>query len=227
MAQRARFMTISVAGLLLACGSRDTSSDNTATTTPGLQSQTTAAGARAGSEAISGPIAVVEDSALRGAKLEVTGGKALVHLPPDMLRVLSDSLPNFSPYPSSAYDSAVWASEMERDSTAIVPSVVVRDFDGDGMADVAMTGLSHDTTAAVIVLTNGPGNSGRRLLYILRPQSAFGSAKTEILLRGVDKQEMAKQYKIHVDAVEEEYIGKGSVIFYVERGLLRQIETGD
>ena len=174
---------------------------------------------------ISGP-RIVSDSLVARPGVQITRGEFVVQLPPAMSRLLFDSLTGFSPFPTSAYDSTVWASEQERDTTAILPSVVLGDFDGDGHSDVAMVGASHDSAAAVII-TGASGHGGPHLLFMSRPHPADRFGKTDVLLRAMNKQVMRDQYKVGADGVEEEYIGKGATIFYVENGTLRQIQTGD
>jgi hypothetical protein len=213
-----------IAAVSFGCDSSERAKSDTGTTAMNQPSPT---GVATNAGSVTGPIEMVRDPAIHGAKLEITSGKAFVHISPDLQRILSDTLPDFVPYPISAYDSAVWASEIERDSTAVVPSVAIADFDGDGQSDVAMVGLARDSVAEVFVLTNANGNTGPRLVFMNRPQPANGSDKTDILLRRLDKETMADQFHVHVVGVQEDYIGKGSVIFYIERGVLQQIQTGD
>lgn len=174
---------------------------------------------------MSGP-RIVSDSLVAQPGVQIRRGEFVVQMPPAMSRLLFDSLTGFSPFPTSAYDSAVWASEQERDTTAILPSVVVGDFDGDGRSDVAMVGASHDSAAAIII-TGGSSHVAPHLLFMSRLHPADKSGKTDVLLRTMNKEVMRDQYKVGADGVEEEYIGKGATIFYVENGALRQIQPGD
>ncbi len=209
---------------LVGCSTPDNTRQETATKE--LTTSSTAAAPVPSVNSASGPIGVLADPSARGAKLEVVAGKAIVRLPPGMLQLLSDSLPGFAPFPISSYDPMVWASEVERDSSAVLPSVVIADFDGDGQADVAMVGLSHDSTAEIMLVTDATGKTGTHLLFMNRPRSAIGSAKADVLLRKVHQEVMSQQFKVRKAAVEEVDIGKGSVVFYVDGGVLRQIQTG-
>jgi hypothetical protein len=216
--------TFAIAVISFGCNSGESAKSDSATAAMNQPSPT---GVETNAGSVTGAIAMVKDPAIRGAKIEIKTGKAFVHISPNLERMLSDTLPGFVPFPISAYDSTVWASEVERDSTAVLPSVVIDDFDGDGQPDVAMVGVSRDSAAEVLLLTNANSRTGPRLLFMSRPQAANGSNKTEILLRRIAKETMADQYKVRVAGVEEEYIGKGAVVFYIERGALQQVQTGD
>ena len=208
----------------LGCNSRGAPAENTGVKTSSAKA---VIDSLTGPQLATGPIALLADSTLRGAKLEIRAGKATVRLSPAMFRTLSDSLPQFVLYPTSAYDSAVWASELDRDSTAILPSVVTGDFDADGQTDVALNGLSHGNTAEIILLSDIAAASRPTLLFMNRPRPAGAPYKTDVLLRVIDKQVMWDQFHVNVAGVQEEFIGKGSVIFYIDRGALREIQTGD
>ncbi len=115
----------------------------------------------------------------------------------------------------------------KRDPTATLPSVVVGDFDGDGQSDVAMIGISRDSIAGVMLLTNASDARGPMLLFMNRPRPSGSSRKSYVVLRIADKEMLFKELKLHRDAVEEESVGQGAVVFYVERGVLRQLQTSD
>ena len=174
-----------------------------------------------------GPVRIVADSNAAGVRLEVTSGQPVLHVPMGAFKTLSDSLPGFAPFPVSAYDSTVWTTEAERDSARVSPSVVVGDFDGDARADVAMVGISRDTTAEVILLSNPANRGGSNLLFMNPRRSGTGSAKAGVLLRAVGANEMASRFRVQRDGVEVVDVGKGSVVFYWDNAVLKQIQTGD
>jgi hypothetical protein len=136
-------------------------------------------------------------------------------------------VPGFAPYASAAYDSETIAAVIERDSSSILPSIVIGDFDGDGQSDVAMIGISRDSVADVMLLTNATRAGAPKLLFMNRPRSSGGSSKSDVVLRIADKQLMVKKLKLSKDAVEEVDLGRGGVVFYVDRGVLRQLQTSD
>lgn len=175
----------------------------------------------------SGPVIIVADSNSSGARLEVRSGHAVLHLPAVAFKTLADSLPGFAPFPVSAYDSAVWITEVERDSTAVLPSVILDDFDGDKRVDVAMVGVSRDTTAEIMLLSNRTNTATSDLLFMNPRRSGNLSEKTDVLLRAIRADEMASRFRVQRGGVEAVDVGKGSVIFYWDNGILKQIQTGD
>lgn len=173
------------------------------------------------------PVTIVADSNASGAQLEVRLGHAVLHLPATAYKTLSDSLPGFAPFPVSSYDSAVWASEVDRDSSAVAPSIVLGDFDGDKRADVAMVGVSRDTAVEIILLSKTTDAGGSNLLPINPRRAGVSSAKADVLLRRISADVMANQFQVSKDAVEVVDIGKGSEIFYWDNGRLKQIQSSD
>ena len=173
-----------------------------------------------------GPVIVRSDSSGRGTRIEVKSDTLIVQLPKKIAELLFDSLPAFTPFSRQAYDSSTVALA-ERDSTIRVPSVVVGDFDGDGLSDVAMIGISRDSEAEVMLLTNQNGGGGPRLLFMTPLRPTDHSGKSEIILRPADQRLIPKEPNVRRDGVEEVWVGKGAVVFYVDRGVLRQIQTGD
>jgi hypothetical protein len=144
-----------------------------------------------------------------------------------MFRILSDTLPGFAPFPISSYDSVIWASEIQRDSSSVLPSVAVADFDGDGQSDVAMFGLSHDSTAQIMLVSNASHGIGPRLIFLVPARWPIGSDKPDVLLRSIHQGSTVEGFKLRKEAVEKVDIGKGAVIYFLENGVLTQIPIGD
>jgi len=211
---------------LLGCGSGDAHRQQTARQDSAITSTVTVPPS-AVSLPPTGPVSVVADSSTRSARFEVESGNAIVHLPLRMAELLSDSLPGFAPYSTAAYDSETIKWAARRDSAPTVPSVAIGDFDGDGLPDVALIGISRDSVAAVMILTNSTNTRGPFLFFINRPRPTVASRKSDVILRIADKQLVSKELNLHRDAVEEVAVGRGAVVFYVDGGVLRQLQTGD
>jgi hypothetical protein len=226
MTKSVRLTLLLLASSLIGCGSGDARQQQTPRQDTALRSTPTDSPA-AISQRPAGPVSVVADSSARSARLEDKLGNAIVYLPARMARLLSGSLPGFAPYSTSAYDPEIINLVAKRDSTASLPSVVVGDFDGDGQSDVAMIGISRDSMAVVMLLTNASGARGPMLLFMNRPRPSGGSGKSGVVLRIADRQLISKELNPHREAVEEEAVGQGAVVFYVDRGVLRQLQTSD
>jgi hypothetical protein len=226
MTENVRLTLLLLASSLIGCGSGDagrqqTASQDTAFRATPIDSPSSTL------QHPAGPVSVVADSSAHSARFEDKSGNAIVYLPTRMARLLSDSLPGFAPYSTAAYDSVIINLVAERDSTATLPSVVVGDFDGDGQSDVAMIGISRDSIAGVMLLTNAKDARGPMLLFMDRPRPSGSSRKSYVVLRIADKELIFKELKLHRDAVEEEAAGQGAIVFYVDRGVLRQLQTSD
>jgi hypothetical protein len=226
MTESFRLTLLLLASSLIGCGSGDARRQQTARQDTALRSTPTDSPS-AISQRPTGPVSVVVDSSAHGARLEDKSGTAIVYIPARMARLLSDSLPGFAPYSTASYDPEIVNSVAERDSATTLPSVVVGDFDGDGHSDVAMIGISRDSIAGVMLLTNASDPRGPMLLFMNRPRPSGSSRKSYVVLRIADKEMLLKELKLHRDAVEEESVGQGAVVFYVDRGVLRQLQTSD
>ena len=109
-----------------------------------------------------GPLIVVDSSA-REPSVELRGTEYILSLPSGMARVLYDSLPRFTPLLQSTYPGDIVRN---RNSPL---SVVVGDFNGDSVRDVAMIGDSDNTPAFIFLLAKSDSIAEPRVVSILRP----------------------------------------------------------
>jgi len=179
-----------------------------------------------------GPRLVV-DSAVIAARLDIIGNEYVLRISPSMARALQDSLPDFRPIPRSEFHKSVLSWVATDDSVSRPLSVVIGDFDGDGQRDAAMMGVSRDTSATVMVLARSDSTSGSQLLYIHRPLRSVRTWPAETFLRFVRrgpltvKGEMTVVIPLRADALEVVGYEKGSVLYYLDGGVLRKIITSD
>ena len=171
------------------------------------------------------------DSAMTEARLELVADEYILRISPSMALALQDSLPDFKPVPRSDFHKSVLSWVATQDSLAHPLSVVVGDFDGDGRRDAAMMGTSRDTSATVMVLAGSDRNS--RLLYIHRPLRSVRTWPAETYLRFVRRGplkvvgEMTIVIPLRGDAVEVVGFEKGSVLYYLDGSMLREVITSD
>ena len=113
------------------------------------------------------------------------------------------------------------------------PFAVIGDFNGDGRTDVVLQGHGHQSDLTVCVLSHG---RGYRVLQI-------GSGDMPIAYGDVDfglttclklvkphtlKSEFEQRpLRLSTDAVDMEYWGKASVVYYFRRGRFHMYQTGD
>jgi hypothetical protein len=174
------------------------------------------------------------DSAVAEARLEIIANEYVLRISPSMARALEDSLPDFKPIPRSEFHKSVLSWVAEHDSLARPLSVVIGDFDGDGRRDVAMMGVSRDTSATVMVFARSDSVHGNQILYIHRPLRSVRTWPAETFLRLVRRGPLTVEGEdkpfvipLRADAVEVVGYEKGSVLYYLEGGVLRQIITSD
>ena len=173
------------------------------------------------------------DSAMSEARLEVSGGEYILRISPSMARALQDSLPDFRPIPRSDFHKSVLSYVATQDSLARPLSVVVGDFDGNGRQDAAMMGTSRDTSATVMVLAGSDRNSSSYLRYIHRPLQSVRTWPAETYLRFVRRGplkvvgEMTIVIPLRGEAVEVVGFEKGSVLYYLDGSVLREVITSD
>lgn len=111
---------------------------------------------------LSGP-SIVVDSTAKQARLERGSGQLIVHLSSQMAAAMYDSLPAFTPLPQSTYGIP---RPGETDSAY---SVVVGDFDGDSLEDVAILGTSRNSPVLFMLLAKAD-SAGRRI-FLIEPAS--------------------------------------------------------
>jgi hypothetical protein len=175
---------------------------------------------------------LVVDSALNDARLDIVGNEYVLRISPSMARVLQDSLPEFTPVPRSEFHKSVLSWVATSDSISRPLSIVVGDFDDDGRQDAAMMGVSRDTSATVMVLARSDGTPSQ-IFYIHRPLRSVRTWPAETFLRLVRRGplkvegEMPIVISLRGDAVEVVGFEKGSVLYYLDGGLLHEIITSD
>lgn len=178
-----------------------------------------------------GPRLVV-DSAMRDARLDIVGNEYVLRISRAMAQTLQDSLPDFRPVPRSEFHKSVVSWVGTSDTLSRPLSVVVGDFDADGQQDVAMMGVSRDTSATVMILARSDG-TGSRILYIHRPLRSVRTWPAETYLRFVRRGplkvegEMTIVIPLRGDAVEVVGFEKGSVLYYLDGGVLHEVITSD
>ena len=174
-----------------------------------------------------GDVRVVGDSSARGPRIDSTATGLLVRLPAAMARLLFDSLPAFSPLSNSGYDSGTVAWAVGIDPATQLLSAVLGDFDADGSKDIAMHGNFGDSTASVMILSNSSTAGLPRLLFFGSRPSRSHKTDYEVLLRRPDPSLILEAYGLSRDAVESVHIGKGAVVYFIDKGLLRGFDTAD
>jgi hypothetical protein len=178
-----------------------------------------------------GPRLVV-DTAVTDARLDITGNEYVLRISLAMAQALQDSLPEFRPVPRSEFHKSVLSWVATSDTLSRPLSVVVGDFDADGQQDAAMMGVSGDTSATVMVLARS-GGTGSRILYIHRPLRSVRTWPAETYLRFVRRGplkvegEMTILIPLRGDAVEVVGFEKGSVLYYLDGGVLHEVITSD
>jgi hypothetical protein len=176
---------------------------------------------------------LVSDSSVSDARLDVIANEYVLRISLSMARVLQDSLPDFAPTPRKEFDKSVLSWVAGDDSLARPLSVAVGDFDGDGQQDAAMTGVSRDTSATVLVLARPDAISRRQIVYIHRPLRSVRTWPASTFLRLVRRGPFTVEIEVKAvialpaDAVEWVGFEKGSVLYYLDRGKLREVLTAD
>jgi hypothetical protein len=171
-----------------------------------------------------GPLLVV-DSAAREPSIAIRGTEYVLSLPSEMARVLYDSLPGFTPLLQSTYPGDV----VNTHNSPL--SVVVGDFNGDSVRDVAMIGDSENTPAFIFVLAKSDSVPAPRVVSILRPVPNVPTDLRSYYIQSVAPQRITypgspesildlKTDAIH--AVSENV----STIYYLDHGAVRTFSVG-
>ena len=171
-----------------------------------------------------GPLLIVDSSA-REPSVEIRGTDYVLHLPSEMARVLYDSLPGFTLLPQSNYPVDVVSTH---DSPL---SIVVGDFNGDSVRDVAMIGESEHTPSFIFLLGKSDRIAEPRVVSILRPVPNSPTDLRSYYIQSVVPQRIAypgspetildlKTDAIH--AVSENV----STIYYLDHGQVRTFSVG-
>jgi hypothetical protein len=168
-------------------------------------------------------ISLTSDSTAPSPWIQSESGRAVVHVPPEMLTVLYDTLPGFVPFPPWAYNAQVLVGWRDETPPAAPLSVAVGDFDGDGRADLAMIGNFRDSTARILLVSNRQTGTGPRLVFLGPRWPAVRMGDNDTYLRRADRSVLQRD----ADGVEEITEGKGAVIFYLDHGTLRMVQTSD
>lgn len=164
---------------------------------------------------LSGPSIVIDSTAIQ-ARLEQASGHLIVHLSSQMARVMYDSLPRFTPLPQSTYGTP---RPNESDSAY---SVVVGDFDGDSLQDVAMLGTSRNSPVLFMLLAKA--DSAGRTIFLIEPASPPDSRAYRLAFVGPQRLQSPdnKDYfvDLRTDAIhlQSESV---SAVCYLDHGTLR------
>jgi len=171
-----------------------------------------------------GPVLLVDSSA-REPSIGIRGTEYVLSLPSEMARVLYDSLPGFTLLPQYNYPVDVVSTH---DSPL---SIVVGDFNGDSVRDVAMIGESEHTPSFIFLLAKSDSIAEPRVVSILRPVPNVPTDLRSYYIQSVAPQRIAypgspesildlKTDAIH--AVSENV----STIYYLDHGAVRTFSVG-
>ena len=165
-------------------------------------------------------------------RLELRGDEYVVHIPAAMAKVLYDSLSEFAPRPLSAWEPAVVAHLTSRSPGAVLPSVVLGDFNGDSKLDIAMAGNSGPTYAMFMLLAKSDSVPEPKILLIGWGEAATGMADSYIgLVRPqtirVSPELEPQPLELRTDALLDVTIEKAAVMYYLDRGVIRRYLTSD
>lgn len=159
-----RLVTVALCCIVLDCsrGDRESSSTTVQKAQASAQLAKPSSPAAVPASALRGP-SIVIDSTAKQARLDRASGELIVRLSPRMARAMYDSFPGFLPLPQSTYGAS---GSGESDSAY---SVVVGDFDGDSLHDVALLGTSRN--APVLFMLLAKADSAGRTIYLIEPAS--------------------------------------------------------
>ena len=164
---------------------------------------------------LSGPSIVIDSTGIQ-ARLEQVSRHLIVHLSSQMARVIYDSLPGFTPLPQSTY-----GVPRPNESDAAY-SVVVGDFDGDSLQDVAMLGTSRNSPVLFMLLAKA--DSAGRTIFLIEPASPPDSRAYRLAFVGPQRLQSPdnKDYfvDLRTDAIhlQSESV---STVCYLDHGTLR------
>jgi len=179
----------------------------------------------------SGPNLVV-DSLVRSPTLDSIGSDLVVRVPRQMARLLFDSLPGFRPFARSAYLERV-RTVMDSGGVVSPLSVAIGDFDGDSVPDLAMIGSSRDSTAIVMLVSDGRRGSGggsvpeRKLFFLVRPFPTSMSGPQVVYLLTQHSGKVSDDFTLNSDGVMVVSFEKTSSIYYLDKGQLKEFSDSE
>lgn len=176
-----------------------------------------------------GPRVVVDSSAAE-PRLVSRNNEYILLLPVAMARVLMDTLPGFEPSQLSSWPAARVANIVSENPDVSLASVVLGDFNGDSKTDVAMQGNAGRVGATFMLLAQSDSVPIPRIFLIDRGDAVKPTGDSYISLMHPQKitdpltQEVLD---LRVDAVHYIVIEKASVVYYLDRGVIREYSTSD
>lgn len=232
-----RLVVVFLLGILIGCkgdASRSQVIQSTSSSSDSQANESTALRQQApGRIAMGGP-GIRTDSSGSVPRLVVEGEQNILLLPVSMARVLSDSLPSFTPRRLSEWTPAMVTTIVSGGSGVVLPSVVLGDFNGDGRTDVAMEGRSKQTDATFFLLAPSDTAPRSRILFISRGEAVNRSANefANDYITIVHPQQLVSPYtgdtlKLRTDAVQYAVIEKASIIYYLDHGVVRDYSASD
>jgi hypothetical protein len=210
---------------LLACGPTE-KNESKAQPAPPLVPESAASPAVAQTKkpVMTGPRLVV-DSSIKDPRLEIQNDDYVLRLPVEMVRLLHDSLPGFSPRQQSTYSSDLVAGS---DSPL---SVVVGDFNGDSKLDVAMLGEAEKTPVLFMLLARSDSSRTPSIVFILRPPPNTPNVLGRAYIKRVrpqrieDPDQQRPTLDLRTDAINM-FHDEASTIIYLDHGLVRWFSVG-
>jgi hypothetical protein len=217
-----RYVALTV---LVACGQND-KNESQAQSDPHPLPQSVASPtvAQAKKPMITGPRLLI-DSSTKDARLEIHNDEYVLRLPPEMARLLYDSLPGFSPRQQGDYRPDL----VPHYDSAL--SVVVGDFNGDSKLDVAMLGEAEKTPVIFMLLAKSERNPAPAIVFILRPPPNTPSVVARAYIKRVrpqrieDPDHQRPALDLRTDAINM-FHDEASTIIYLDSGVVRWFSVG-
>jgi len=176
---------------------------------------------------LSGP-RLVTDSFGTEPRLERQSMEYVVYLPLEMSQLLHDSLPDFSPVKLSVWHPRRVGRIISDSRGAALPSVVLGDFNGDSKLDIAMAGKGSRRGGTFILLAKPDGAQAQRLFFISGGESADSYLTIFRPQRIVVDPELEREpLELRTDAVLSAIVEKAAVLYYLDRGVLREYSLSD
>jgi hypothetical protein len=150
-----------------------------------------------------------------------------------MARLLYDSLPEFVPVQLTSWDPRIVGNLVSRHPGSVLPSVVIGDFNGDSQTDLALWGNYGERSAMFMLLAASDTAPEPRIIRIGEGiERISGIAEGYIsLVRPqkivVDTAVEDQPLDLRTDAVLDVTIDKFSLIYYLDRGVVRRYLLSD
>ena len=170
------------------------------------------------------------DSSAGEPRLAAENDEYVLYLPVAMARVIMDKLPGFEPFQLSSWPAATVATIVSENPDAALASVVLGDFNGDSKTDVAMHGNAGRIGATFMLLAKSDSVPSPSILFIDRGDANKPTGNSYIsLLHGQKMIDPLTQevFDLRTDAVHLIVIDKASVLYYLDRGVIREYTTSD